>query len=60
MRGLVGSLDGETLIRGSREGGPNDAQLLGHLLHGGCVGFQAVVDLFAAGEQHPTGECCET
>jgi hydroxymethylbilane synthase len=32
MRGLVGSLDGETLIRGSREGGPNDAAMLGQSL----------------------------
>ena len=32
MRGLVGSLDGETLIRGSREGGTNDAQLIGQAL----------------------------
>ncbi len=32
MRGLVGSLDGETLIRGSREGGANDAQMIGQAL----------------------------
>lgn len=32
LRGLVGSLDGVTLIRGSREGGADDAQLLGKSL----------------------------
>ncbi|MDF1555502.1 MAG: hydroxymethylbilane synthase [Deferrisomatales bacterium] len=32
LRGLVGSLDGETLIRGSREGGANDAQMIGQSL----------------------------
>ena len=32
MRGLVGSLDGQTLIRGSRRGSPVEAEMLGQAL----------------------------
>ncbi|MBE0618802.1 MAG: hydroxymethylbilane synthase [Proteobacteria bacterium] len=57
LRGLVGSLDGQTVIRGSREGAPVDAQSLGidlaeELLDRGARGIlEEVYQLNAASPQ---------